>query len=75
MKRDKGPPVQLILDMRVWWSSTYLMLDHTKKKKDVHSKFYFYLITYVHHLFFCSALMLLLMCFDGKKPTPQNVTS
>jgi hypothetical protein len=32
--------VQLILDMKVWWSSTYLMLDQAKQKKDVHKTFY-----------------------------------
>ena len=28
-------PLQLILDMLVQWSSTYLMLNHAEKLKDV----------------------------------------
>jgi hypothetical protein len=28
-------PVQLIIDMKVRWSSTYLMLDRAERKKDV----------------------------------------
>ena len=32
-------PVQLILDMKVRWSLTYLMLDRAKRKKDVCNKF------------------------------------
>ena len=30
---------QLILDMKVRWLSTYLMLDQAKQKKEVHNKF------------------------------------
>jgi hypothetical protein len=28
-------PVQLIIDMKVRWSSTYLMLDRAERKKEV----------------------------------------
>jgi hypothetical protein len=28
-------PVQLIIDMKVRWSSTYLMLDRAERRKDV----------------------------------------
>ena len=38
IKLDSQQVVQLILDMKVWWSSTYLMLDRAKRKKDVHNK-------------------------------------
>ena len=31
--------VQLILDMKVRWSLTYLMLDRAERKKDVRNKF------------------------------------
>jgi hypothetical protein len=30
-------PKQLMLDMRVRWSSTYLMLDRAEKNKKVHT--------------------------------------
>jgi hypothetical protein len=33
-------PVQLILDMKVQWSSMYLMLDQAEQKKDMHNTFY-----------------------------------
>jgi len=39
IKAKCRPVLQLILDMKVWWSSTYLMLDRAEKKKDVHYKF------------------------------------
>jgi hypothetical protein len=36
MKADPGAkPLQLILDMKVRWSSTYLMLDRAERKKAV----------------------------------------
>src|ERR1700679_3597792 len=35
IKANNGPPLQLILDMKVGWSSTYLMLDRAERKKDV----------------------------------------
>jgi hypothetical protein len=38
IKAGNGAPVQLILNMKVQWSSTYLMLDHTERNKDVSSK-------------------------------------
>jgi hypothetical protein len=38
MKANEGlKPVQLILDMKVRWSSTYFMLDRAKRKKEVRS--------------------------------------
>jgi hypothetical protein len=39
MKANDIRPVQLILDMKVRWSSTYLMLDRAERKKDVRSKY------------------------------------
>ena len=33
-------PVQLILDMKVQWSSTYFMLDRAERKKGVRMIFY-----------------------------------
>jgi hypothetical protein len=39
-KANIWQPVQLILDMKVWWSSTYLMLDQAERKKDVRNIFY-----------------------------------
>jgi hypothetical protein len=38
-KMGHGRAIQLILDMKVRWSSTYLMLDRTEKKKEVCIKF------------------------------------
>ena len=32
-------PVQLIIDMKVRWSSTYLMLDQAERRKDVRTIF------------------------------------
>jgi hypothetical protein len=37
IKVDNGHLTQLILDMKVQWSSTYLMLDHAEKKRDMRS--------------------------------------
>ncbi len=48
-KANSMPPLQLILDMKVWWSSTYLMLDHAKRKKNVCSRFWMKIHT--HYLF------------------------
>jgi hypothetical protein len=39
IKADSMPVLQLILDMKVRWSSTYLMLDRAEKKKDVRCDF------------------------------------
>ena len=33
--KNKVKPLQLILDMKVHWSSTYLMLDRAERKKEV----------------------------------------
>jgi hypothetical protein len=33
--KNKLKPLQLILDMKVCWSSTYLMLDRAEQKKEV----------------------------------------
>jgi hypothetical protein len=38
-KANNTLPVQLILDMKVRWSSTYLMLDRAERRKDVSSMF------------------------------------
>jgi hypothetical protein len=38
-KVNHGSVVQLILDMKVRWSSTYLMLDRAERKKDVRNQF------------------------------------
>ena len=39
MKANEGlKPVQLILNMKVRWSSTYFMLDRAERKKEVRSK-------------------------------------
>ena len=35
IKANNPKVVQLILDMKVRWSSTYLMLDRAERKKDV----------------------------------------
>jgi hypothetical protein len=67
-KANNGRPVQLILDMKVRWSSTYLMLDRAERKKDVRSKFQVKINLFI----FCSALILLLMSFDGKNKTLLN---
>ena len=39
-KINNGPLLQLILNMKVQWSSTYLMLDCTERKKDVYNYFH-----------------------------------
>jgi hypothetical protein len=67
--------VQLILNMKVQWSSTYLMLDRAKRKNDMHNKFHGWLVLNDSSwlFFFGSVLMLLLMSFDGKNQTPLNV--
>jgi len=39
IKANNRPPVQLILDMKVQWSSTYLMLDRVERKKNVRCNF------------------------------------
>ena len=39
IKANSRQVVQLILDMKVQWSSTYLMLDQAERKKDVRNKF------------------------------------
>ena len=39
IKANNMPPLQLILDMKVRWSLTYLMLDRAERRKNVHCKF------------------------------------
>ena len=64
IKANSQKLVQLILEMKVWWSSTYLMLDWAERKKDVRNIF---LRNDLSSLFFFgSVLMLLLTNFDGK---------
>jgi hypothetical protein len=71
LKANNGRPLQLVLDMKVRWSSTYLMLDRAERKKEVRNKFY---RRTVFILCLCSVWMLLLTSFDGKNTTLQNVT-
>jgi hypothetical protein len=47
IKANNTPAVQLILDMKVRWSSTYLMLDRAERKKNVHGKLQMKI--YVYH--------------------------
>jgi len=35
IKADITQPIQLVLDMKVRWSSTYVMLDHAERNKEV----------------------------------------
>ena len=35
IKASHKQVVQLILNMRIWWSSTYMMLDQAEQKKEV----------------------------------------
>jgi uncharacterized metal-binding protein len=35
VKANIATPVQLILDMKVRWSSTYMMLDRAERNKEV----------------------------------------
>lgn len=39
-KANNGRPLQLLLDMKVRWSSTFLMLDRAERKRDVCTKFH-----------------------------------
>src|SRR5258708_38779724 len=71
LKANNVRPLQLILDMKVRWSSTYLMLDRAERKKDVRNKFY---RRTMFTLCLCSVWMHLLMSFDGKNMTLQSVT-
>jgi hypothetical protein len=74
IKADNGSVLQRILDMKVRWSSTYLMLDRVEKKKDVRCEFQTKIsITHTFRLGFGSLSMLLLMNFDGKNKTLPNV--
>lgn len=64
-------PLQLILDMKVRWSSTYLMLDRAERRKEVRNKFQVN-DQYLLFIYF-SALIPLLTSFDGKNKTLLNV--
>lgn len=72
IKANNGSVIQLILDMKVRWSSTYLMLDRAERKKAVRTKVASD-NSYSLFTFFCSVLINLLMNCDGKKLTPQSV--
>src|ERR1700733_15956099 len=63
-------PVQLILNMKVRWSSTYLMLDRAEHNQTVST----YRPSYYDNSCFYSILIPLLMNCVGKKPTVQNMT-
>ncbi len=39
IRANISQPVQLILNMKVWWSSMYFMLDQAERKKEVRNKF------------------------------------
>jgi hypothetical protein len=64
-------PVQLILDMKVRWSSTYMMLDCAERKREVCSK----LSAKDSNILFVSHSMLMpsWMSFVGKNKTWQNM--
>jgi hypothetical protein len=52
--KAKDPnPVQLILDMKVRWSSTYMMLDRAEGKKEVCSRLSRRFIIYKYVLTVC----------------------
>ena len=52
--KAKDPnPVQLILDMKVHWSSTYMMLDRAEGKKEVRSRLSRSFIIYEYVLTVC----------------------
>ena len=52
--KAKDPnPVQLILDMKVRWSSTYMMLDRAEGKKEVRSRLSRSFIIYEYVLTVC----------------------
>ena len=71
IKANSSKVVQLILNMKVWWSSMHLMLDQAEKNKDVHNKIL--MNDQPSFFFLCSVLMLLLMSFDGKNTTLLSV--
>lgn len=70
-KANTGRPVQLILDMKVRWSSTYLMLDRAERKKEVCITIFSkdYDSPFVSR----SASTLLSMNFAGKSKTLRSV--
>jgi len=39
IRANISQPIQLILNMKVRWSSMYFMLDHEERKKEVRNKF------------------------------------
>jgi hypothetical protein len=71
IKANSQQVVQLILDMKVRWSSTYFMLDRAERKKDVRN--IFTKNDQSLSLFFYSVSTHLLMNFDGKNKTPLSV--
>lgn len=65
-------PVQLLLDMKVRWSSTYLMLDRAERNKAVSTYVHMNLSTIGIHFF--SPLIFLSMNYAGKRLIFRNVT-
>jgi hypothetical protein len=51
--KNKLKPLQLILDMKVRWSSTYFMLDRAERKKEVSTSYYIVLSLRAHNILQC----------------------
>ena len=62
--------VQLVIDMKVWWSSTYLMLHRTEGKKTVRAWQIFYHL----YSFFYSLSTPLLMNYTGMRQILPSAT-
>jgi hypothetical protein len=54
IKAGVSQPTQLLIDMKVWWSSMYIMLNHAEMNKEVH-------ILYCH-TFTYQSLLLAIAC-------------
>jgi hypothetical protein len=67
MKGNVFRPLQLLLDMKVRWSSTYVMLDRAERNKEVLVVLQIHLSDAEHIA--RSTLTLLLMSCAGKKQT------
>jgi len=72
-KAQVAHPVQLILDMKVWWSSTYLMLDWAERNQKAWNTSVFARFTAnkIAH----SILKVLLMNYTMRSRIPWNVTN
>jgi hypothetical protein len=71
-KEGIASPVQLIVDMKVRWSSTYLMLDRAERHKKVSMQDFS--TTDIDNSIFYRLLTLLLMSYAGKRLMLRNVT-